>query len=89
MLADLMEAGQSFTVVRGGEGGDGNAAFASPYCRRPKEFTAGEEGEERLLEVEMRVIADVGMVSLTLCMYVCIVYVVVVCMCVYVIGGLP
>lgn len=62
VLADLIKAGDSYTVACGGEGGVGNAAFATAECRRPWDFTPGEEGEERRVELEMKTIADIGMV---------------------------
>ena len=62
VLDDLLKAGDSCTVVHGGEGGLGNAMFATAEHRRPLEFTAGGEGEEKSVEVEMKTIADVGMV---------------------------
>ena len=62
VLDDLLKAGDSCTVVHGGEGGLGNAMFATAEHRRPLDFTAGGEGEEKSVEVEMKTIADVGMV---------------------------
>lgn len=62
VLADLIKAGDSYTVACGGEGGVGNAAFATAECRRPWDFTPGEEGEGRRVELEMKTIADIGMV---------------------------
>ena len=62
VLDDLLKAGDRCTVVHGGEGGLGNAMFATAEHRRPLEFTAGGEGEEKSVEVEMKTIADVGMV---------------------------
>lgn len=64
VLADLLKAGDSCTVVHGGEGGLGNAMFATAEHRRPLEFTEGGEGEEKSVEVEMKTIADVGMVRI-------------------------
>ena len=66
ILADLMSDGESCVVVRGGEGGLGNAAFASPVHRRPQEFTEGGKGEERMLTMELKTIADIGMVCIPL-----------------------
>ena len=63
VLADLTEEGDSHVVATGGEGGLGNAIFASAEQRRPRDFTKGEVGEERVVEVELKTIADVGMVS--------------------------
>ena len=63
VLADLTEAGERHVVAAGGEGGLGNSIFASAGQRRPRDFTKGETGEERVVEVELKTIADVGMVS--------------------------
>ena len=64
ILADLVEVGSSFTVAQGGEGGVGNALF-DPFnwTKFDKEMTLGLPGEERVIEVEMKTIADVGMVG--------------------------
>ena len=62
VLADLVAAGEKYTVVRGGEGGLGNAEFATTHHRRPLEFSEGGVGEERMVDVELKTIADVGMV---------------------------
>jgi len=53
----------SCIVAQGGEGGLGNAIFSSTYDRKPVESTEGEAGEETVVEVEMRTIADVGLVG--------------------------
>jgi GTPase len=62
-LADLVEAGQRFVVARGGRGGRGNAAFASNRRRAPRFAELGERGERRSLRLELKVIADVGLVG--------------------------
>lgn len=64
LLADLVGAGARAVVARGGRGGRGNASLASPRNRVPRTAEAGEPGEERRLFVELRLVADVGLVGL-------------------------
>lgn len=64
VLRDLTEAGQEVVVARGGKGGRGNKSFASPTNRTPREVQPGEPGEERWLMLELKVIADAGLVGL-------------------------
>ncbi|MDQ3702017.1 MAG: GTPase ObgE [Chloroflexota bacterium] len=63
LIADVVEHGQRVQVARGGRGGLGNVHFATSTQRTPEFSTLGEPGEERELELELRVIADVGLVG--------------------------
>jgi len=63
-LADLAEHGQRALLARGGKGGLGNLHFKSSTNRAPREFTRGEPGEQRKLRLELRVLADVGLLGM-------------------------
>ena len=63
-LADLVGTGSRAVVARGGRGGRGNAALAGPRNRVPRSAEAGERGEEKRLSVELRIVADIGLVGL-------------------------
>jgi GTPase len=64
LLADLVGEGSEVVVARGGRGGRGNVRFVSAKNRVPKTAEAGEEGEDRRLRLELRTVADVGLVGL-------------------------
>jgi GTP-binding protein len=64
LLADLSEPGKSCVVARGGEGGRGNASFATSTRRAPAFREKGLPGEEREVRLELRVLSDVGLVGL-------------------------
>jgi GTP-binding protein len=63
LLADLAAVGQRVLVARGGRGGLGNARFASSTNRAPRKVQPGEEGEIKDLRLEMKLLADVGLVG--------------------------
>lgn len=63
VLKDLVEKGESFVVARGGKGGKGNERFKSSTNRAPRQSTPGGDGEKRLVRLELKVIADVGLVG--------------------------
>jgi GTP-binding protein len=64
LLGDLKVAGQTLKVAQGGKGGFGNARFKSSTNRAPRQFGSGLPGEKRTLTLEMKVIADVGLLGL-------------------------
>jgi GTP-binding protein len=63
-LGDLKAAGQELMVAHGGKGGFGNTRFKSSTNRAPRQFGSGLPGEKRTLALEMKVIADVGLLGL-------------------------
>src|SRR5918992_4262309 len=64
LVADLAKDGQRALLARGGAGGLGNIHFKSSVNRAPRQFTPGEPGEVRKLVLELRVLADVGLLGL-------------------------
>ncbi len=63
LLADLVSPGQTVVLATGGIGGKGNARFRSSTNQAPRVAEKGEPGEEKMLELELRLIADVGLVG--------------------------
>jgi GTP-binding protein len=64
LIADLTKDGQRALLARGGQGGLGNTHFKSSVNRAPRQFTRGGPGESRRLALELRVLADVGLLGL-------------------------
>ena len=63
LLGEVLEDGDELLVARAGRGGKGNAWFATSTHQAPREYQPGEDGEERTLELELKLIADVGLVG--------------------------
>jgi GTPase len=61
---ELVSEGQVFLILKGGRGGAGNAVFKSSTNRSPEQFTPGARGEEAELFIELRLIADAGLIGL-------------------------
>lgn len=63
LLGEVLESGDTLLVAKGGRGGRGNAFFATATQQAPRHWQPGEEGVERSLELELKLIADVGLVG--------------------------
>jgi GTP-binding protein len=63
IIGEVLESGDEFVVAQGGRGGKGNSWFATSVHRSPREWQPGEDGEKRTLELELKLIADVGLVG--------------------------
>ncbi len=64
LLKDMVQDGQVVRVARGGRGGHGNTHYASSTNQTPRQFQPGRAGQERLLRLELKLIADIGLVGL-------------------------
>ena len=63
LLGEVLEPGERIVVAQGGRGGKGNSYFASATHQSPREYQPGEDGQSRTLELELKLIADVGLVG--------------------------
>jgi GTPase len=63
LVGEILESGDEIIVAKGGRGGKGNAFFQTSTHQAPREWQPGEEGQARTLELELKLIADVGLVG--------------------------
>jgi GTPase len=63
LIAEVMASGEEYVIAKGGRGGKGNAFFATATHQAPREWQPGEEGQVRRVELELKLIADVGLVG--------------------------
>lgn len=64
IIADMLKHGDEVVVARGGRGGRGNSEFATSVDQAPRRYEQGQPGEEREMELELKLLADVGLVGL-------------------------
>jgi GTPase len=63
LLGEVLHAGDELLIAKGGRGGRGNSRFATPTHQAPREWEPGEEGEDRQIELVLKLIADVGLLG--------------------------
>lgn len=63
LVGELLQPGQRLVIASGGRGGRGNARFKSPVRQAPRRWEPGEAGEERIVRLELKLMADVGLVG--------------------------
>jgi GTP-binding protein len=64
LIGDLTETGEQLVIAKGGKGGLGNAHYLSNRNRAPEKFTEGKEGEEKQLQLELKLLAEVGLIGM-------------------------
>jgi GTP-binding protein len=64
VVCDLSDVGQKYLVAKGGTGGRGNHRFKSPVNQTPLQYTEGIKGEEKRIKLEIRLVADVGLIGM-------------------------
>jgi len=64
LIVDLNQPNQEYVLAKGGKGGRGNSCFATSTHQAPREFEEGTEGEHRILRLELKLLADVGLIGL-------------------------